>query len=233
MQRATRSRLLPLLTVGALLAGAAVAASLATPQLHSAPLPRFSPKPASPPSQKDVFFAPGAAGPTEDPTGHIQLPSWVGTVLASVAVLLLLGVLGFLILMMVRARRRVDRVPLEEELAQTAEEQRAAVLAAVEAGLVDLDDGDPRAAVIACWVRLEQAAAAAGTPREPGDTPSDLVLRLLAEHQVSPDVLYPLAEVYRLARYATHTVDVTMRDQARAALRQLRAELTRPVEVPG
>jgi hypothetical protein len=39
-------------------------------------------------------------------------------------------------------------------------------------------------------------------------------------------VLLPLAEVYRLARYATHTVDAGMRDSARAALRQLRAELS-------
>ena len=30
---------------------------------------------------------------------------------------------------------------------------------------------DPRRAVIACWVRLEQAAAAAGTPRQVGDSP--------------------------------------------------------------
>ena len=43
---------------------------------------------------------------------------------------------------------------------------RAEVVAAVDAGLLDLDDADPdpRRAVIACWVRLEQAAAAAGTP---------------------------------------------------------------------
>ncbi len=45
-------------------------------------------------------------------------------------------------------------------------------------------------------------------------------------------MLYPLAEVYRLARYATHTVDTTMRDQARAALGQLRAELSRPAAQP-
>jgi hypothetical protein len=79
--------------------------------------------------------------------------------------------------------------------------------------------------VIACWLRLEEAAAAVGTPRQPGDAPADLVLRLLTTHQVSAAVLLPLAEVYRLARYATHTVDTGMRDSARAALRQLRAEL--------
>jgi hypothetical protein len=52
------------------------------------------------------------------------------------------------------------------------------------------------------------------------------VLRLLGGHQISPGVLYGLAEVYRLARYATHSVDAGMREQARAALGQLRAELT-------
>src|SRR5205814_870257 len=81
------------------------------------------------------------------------------------------------------------------------------VIAAVEAGLSDLDDADadPRRAVIACWVRLEQAAAAAGTPRNVGDTPTELVTRLLTGHAVSAAVPYRLAEVYRLARYAVPT----------------------------
>src|SRR5438045_3255523 len=65
-----------------------------------------------------------------------------------------------------------------------------------------------------------------GRPRDVGDTPTELVTRLLAGHAVSAAVLYRLAEVYRLARYATHTVDESMRDQARAALGQLRAELS-------
>ena len=55
--------------------------------------------------------------------------------------------------------------------------RRGEVVAALDAGLVELDDADadPRRAVIACWVRLEQAAAAAGTPRAAGDTSTDLV----------------------------------------------------------
>jgi hypothetical protein len=39
-------------------------------------------------------------------------------------------------------------------------------------------------------------------------------------------VLDGFASVYREARYATHTVDTAMREQARAALRQLRDELS-------
>ena len=100
-------------------------------------------------------------------------------------------------------------------------------MAALDAGLEELSDGDrdPRRAVIACWVRLEQAAAAAGTPRHRGDSPTDLVGRLLAEQQVDGRVLAALLAVYREARYATHTVDDQMRAQARSALQRLRADL--------
>jgi hypothetical protein len=100
---------------------------------------------------------------------------------------------------------------------------------------VELDDRDtdPRTAVIACWVRLEEAAEEAGVPRLAGDTPTDLVSRLLRGDPTagvpaiaSADVLDGFAHVYREARYATHTVDERMRDQARAALRRLRGELT-------
>jgi hypothetical protein len=102
------------------------------------------------------------------------------------------------------------------------------VVAALEAGLLDLDDADvdPRKAVIACWVRLEQAASAVGVPREPGDTSTDLVVRVLGQYSASAGVLTSFADVYRLARYATHQVDTDMRDHARDALRRLRAELT-------
>jgi hypothetical protein len=80
--------------------------------------------------------------------------------------------------------------------------------------------------VIACWLRLEQAAAAAGTPKRIGDSPTDLVSRLLQAHAVNADVLAAFADVYREARYATHTVDDRMRVQARSALQRIRTELT-------
>jgi hypothetical protein len=107
------------------------------------------------------------------------------------------------------------------------QQQQELVAAAVEQGLSELDDddADPRVAVLACWVRLEQAAAAAGTPRQVGDTSTDLVVRLLASHQVSVEILADFAEVYRLARFATRDVDASMRERARAALAQLRNEL--------
>lgn len=159
------------------------------------------------------------------------VPEWLVTVAVGLVLLAVLAAVGLLLRTLLRdwlARRRsaMPAAPLRPTVSGPG---TAAVVAAVDAGLVDLDDADhdPRRAVIACWVRLEQTAAAAGVPREIGDTPTDLVTRLLARRAgVSAEVLTPFAEVYRQARYATHTVDERMRAQARDALHRLRAELT-------
>jgi hypothetical protein len=159
-----------------------------------------------------------------------DLPGWLGplaTVLCTATVLVVVGLVAWTLTRDALAKRRRRAVDYRTERApppRTADE----VVAALDAGLDDLTDtdGDPRRAVIACWLRLEQAAAAAGTPKRVGDSPTDLVSRLLQTHEVSADVLAALAEVYREARYATHAVDERMRAQARAALQRIRAELT-------
>jgi hypothetical protein len=107
------------------------------------------------------------------------------------------------------------------------------LLAAVDEAVArSEDDPDPRRAVIACWVRLAEAAAAAGIPRHESDTATDLVVRLLRGHRVSEPVLAAFAEAYWLARYATHAVDERMRAQARSALQRLRAELSGQLSQP-
>ncbi|HKS98550.1 MAG TPA: DUF4129 domain-containing protein [Rugosimonospora sp.] len=222
-------RLWPLVAVGALLAAATVAAALSKPQISRVPfnLPVNRPSVAPSPAQESPFDAAGAPLLSHRPAPVIQL-GWLGGLIEVACGILLAALAGVLIFLLLRGslRTRAGRLLVEAER-QPTQPRREDVLAAVDAGLSDLDDDrDPRRAVIACWVRLEQAAAAAGTPREAGDSPTDLVVRLLHAHQVSARVLYALADVYRLARYATRTVDTGMRDQARAALTQLRAELT-------
>ena len=155
------------------------------------------------------------------------LPDWVGTatliLLGAGALLLVIGLCWALV------RDYLRRRPARTGRHDPRRPQRTAedLVAALDAGLEELSDTDrdPRRAVIACWVRLEDAAAAAGTPRHPGDSPTDYVGRLLAEQRVDAGVLAALLAVYREARYATHTVDDQMRQQARSALERLRADL--------
>jgi hypothetical protein len=217
----------PLAAVLGLLFLAALAATRSQPQLERiTPEAEATEAPPLLPAEPTVTPAggefSGAPAPTEG------LPDWIGT-----AALILLGITGLVVAGLLiwgivrdqarRKARRSGRLVAVDQEPTTAED----LVAALDAGLEELSDTDrdPRRAVIACWVRLEQAAAAAGTRRHPGDSPTDLVGRLLREQQVDAGVLAALLEVYRQARYATHTVDNQMRVQARSALQRLRADL--------
>jgi hypothetical protein len=168
------------------------------------------------------------ASPSAAPV-ETTVPVWLTWALSAVCLVAFVTVIVMLLWILLRDRlvQRRRALAVDPGRLPTTDETERHVRAAVDVGLADLDDADtdPRRAVIACWLRLETAAAQAGTVREVGDTSTDLVARLLADHMVSADVLAGLAAVYREARFATHTVDEAMRDQARSALRQLRDEL--------
>ncbi|BAL85986.1 hypothetical protein AMIS_7660 [Actinoplanes missouriensis 431] len=228
MDLAALRRWWPLAAVVSLLFVISLAATRSAPQLdHVTPdaTPTTTAPPLLPPRTEPA--AEPSATAEAVPEAARSLPGWAGDAA--------LAVLGFVVVCMVvllswalvhdylkRRGRRSGRLGPRRQ-PRTAED----LVAALDAGLEELSDTDrdPRRAVIACWVRLEDAAAAAGTPRHPGDSPTDLVGRLLAEQRVDAQVLAALLEVYREARYATHTVDDQMRQQARSALERLRADL--------
>ncbi len=216
----------PLAAVVLLLALAAVAAAHSSPQIGRVDEPAIT---APAPQLEDREAERGAPQPGDlvdtDPT---EVPAWLGKAALVIGCIVLAVLIGVMVWTLARevGRRRVRGKMPPRQLSRTASAEE--VVAALDAGLIDLSDADldPRRAVIACWLRLEQAAAAAGTPRQASDTSTDLVTRLLGEHHVSGDVLASFADVYREARYATHTVDERMREQARSALQRLRTELT-------
>jgi hypothetical protein len=225
-------RWLPLLAVAALLAAAFAAAALAEPQLD-----------VRPPSQAEEELVPDPSGsititevPKESakpvPNSAFVIPAWVETVLGALCALVVLLIVGVLIFFAVRDSVQARGRPIDiDDGAPKPVSHAAEVAAVLDAGLDQLSKAgsDPRSVVIGCWVRLEEAAGAAGTPRHPSDAPSDYVLRLLAGHQISRSVLDRLAAVYLAARYSFGDVDDSMRADAVSALQRLRAELDVPV----
>jgi hypothetical protein len=163
------------------------------------------------------------------PSTPWQLPHWLTNLIMFICLGAVAALVAYPLWLLLRdkiAPRRVAAPTTGD--AQLPEAQRiAAVRSALDEGIqaLDADDADPRRAVIACWLRLEEAATAAGVGREIDDTATDVVLRLLRTHEVSVAALDDLAHVYHQARYARHEVDAGMRDEARAALAQLRREL--------
>lgn len=220
--------LIPAATAAVLVVVAALAASVSRISVGSRDSGNTLDRPAEPGLRPDA--GPTATEPPVEPLAPFDWPAWtavVGWVLALTLAMLVLvtawrqrrrraGVR--------RRRRRHPAAPLPRPTDAAANGPE--LVAAIDESLAVLaGDTDPRAAVIACWVRLQAVAGAAGVAGRPTDTADDLVWRLLRSRQVSEQVLADLAEVYRLARYSPHPVDERMSEEARAALRQLREAL--------
>lgn len=190
-----------------------------------APLLSFPGSTADPPEPEDV--APVTAPPQPQPTGAEPGPPPEGgpgvpwdLLLALLITLVLLGLLARLILRLLRERRQE---PEEEEgleelealVAATSAQQRARAAA----------EEDPRNAVVACWVALEEAAASSGLPRDPAETSVEFTSRVLARWQVRQGPLTGLAGLYREARFSRHPVTEEQRERALAALALIHEDL--------
>jgi hypothetical protein len=203
----------------------------------------LSARPLELPLDMDLPVAPTAAPSNADPP--IEFPEAVERAILSffqvASILILIGTVVLAAILLVRtvdwlrlrlARRReaglltayvagaaiVDEEPDDEE--ELADEVRA--------GIAALDDADdPSDAILRCWVRLERIAADVGVSRDPADTPTDLVVRLLAAHEVRRETLARLAALYERARYSPTPLDEDARAEARAALQSVEADLRR------
>ena len=157
-----------------------------------------------------------------------QMPSWLDhvlqvTFLVVVAALVTAAALSIWRRGVLR-RRLTPRVPppvphaprVPSELTEVADQMLEA-----------LHEGTPRNAIVACWVRLEGAVAATGSRRNPADTPTELVERVLADLLVDRHELETLAGLYREARFSTHELGESHRVQAVAALSGIREQLRR------
>jgi hypothetical protein len=88
------------------------------------------------------------------------------------------------------------------------------------------DEADPRRAVVAAYLAMTHAAAAAGARRRGDETPSEFLQRLLDSLGASHEAARRLTFLFETARYSTKVFEETRRSEAIAALRQIRAELS-------
>ena len=92
-----------------------------------------------------------------------------------------------------------------------------------------LSESDPRNAVVACWVALEEAARRSGLRDDPSETAAELTTRVLGRWQVDADAIGSLSAAYREARFSRHPVTEEQRDQAIAALERIHEDLRQRV----
>ena len=133
-------------------------------------------------------------------------------------------------LRLVRRRRQVSRragprasLGAGDELPLLEEEP--GLTTALDEGTRSIGEGSPRNAIVATWVRLEQAVEGERFPHRPEETPSELVERALSSYLLDGDAIHRLVALYREARFSKHPVTEEHRREASECLRRLLATI--------
>jgi hypothetical protein len=214
------------LLLGVVAAGFVVLASASGP-VHpvSNSTVRASPRPLptlTPPTNT------GPEQPTPPPQREVkptEMPQWLKALWQALIWIGIAALALFVARLIYRIARAV-KLPEPEDDEFDWERTKAERLAeAVDTGLARIESGTATDAVIACWVALEDAAASAGVPRDPAETPAEFIVRVLGIGGISEPQLVRLGALYREARYSTHGSSESARTEARAALLRLRDEL--------
>lgn len=200
---------------------------------HGAPyhIPLPKPKSLSQANHTKVLQKP-PKNPRDGFPEWMQILGWVlGGIIA--AAIITLAVLFLIRLLRQLQWQRLHRPKDDDgELAEmTPEDVAKALTEAVDETLLTIERGETRDAIVACWLRLEDVVAEAGIEKTPAETAAELTERVLSTHQVSRQTLSRLADLYREARFSVHPLGDRARQEARAALEQIRRELaTEPVQ---
>lgn len=84
---------------------------------------------------------------------------------------------------------------------------------------------DPRSGVLAAYDGLERALAARGQPREPTETPTEHMARVLVDVPTIAEPAVELGRLYELARFSDHPISEDDRQQAVEQLAAARRSL--------
>jgi hypothetical protein len=116
-------------------------------------------------------------------------------------------------------RRRKRRLPSEALVTDELVE-------ALDETLDDLrEETDPRRAVIAAYARMERVLAGHGIPRRRFEAPHEYLARVLSDLTHGGRGAERLTALFERARFSTHEIDPSMKDDAIAAVEELQSEL--------
>jgi hypothetical protein len=158
-------------------------------------------------------------------SSHFPLAAILYGMAASV---LVIGIVAVSVWILRHSRRR----PLAEPVAPAQEYGEALQEALVwgQRALLDLDDA--RAAIIACYVAMEESLARAGTARASAETPDELLARAAQAFLVSAGAASRLTSLFYEARFSSHPLGTAHRESAETALAGLVAELDQARPIP-
>ena len=160
--------------------------------------------------------------------------TWFTRTITIAILVLALAIGGIAVVAGLRAvvrRRKLDatmRRGITHEFDQESDpEPLDALVDEVARGLRSVPKGSPRNAIVAMWIRLEEATVAAGFERRIWETPAEFVRRALSTYPVDEQDIGRLADLYREARFSAHRLTEDHRDEATRCLRRLHEQLTR------
>jgi hypothetical protein len=180
--------------------------------------------PPTPTETAEVTPGSSAREITKNVQQQIDL-SWLGNVIAT-ALLLAVCVLVFLVLRWGWLHRwRAPERPQDVDFDVLPDRLVEAMRADADAQVLAVDQGTPRNAIVACWLRLQEVATEAGLPPSPAETSTEFVVRALHTLDLDPRAIGSLAALYREARFSEHELGEAARDDARSALETLRDDL--------
>jgi hypothetical protein len=180
---------------------------------------------AKPPPPGATPHGPPSIKPPRPPAigsgGHFPLT----VILYTLLVLVLVAAIVLAVWWSSRLRRAAAPARVPDYLAEDSEGLRNAVESG-RAALAELDDA--RAAIIACYVAMEDSLTARGTARAAADTPDELLARAVNTGIVgglAAGAAEELTTLFYEARFSTHPLGQPGRDAARRALDYIAAEL--------
>ena len=182
----------------------------------------------------------GPATPTVEPVPEtlaeepdLVAPAWLRPVLVTAALL----AVALLVLHLARRLRRTDPVAPDVGTEPAGPgvggiRDRSPELHALREGVAAAarhlrSTARPVDAVVAAWVRLEEAAAASGLPRDPAATPTEFTLAVLDRTHADRTATRALLDLYLRARFGDEHLDADDVAAARRAVDVIGAALAR------